>query len=604
MRRRPLPYVLVGFFLVSQILSGCGGVRSFSLTVDGLELALLERPGRLRKAEGVVAATQGGKARVQYTIKASGALSGLRQAREGDVGRRDITAGVPEGKALAIEYSGDASGAYLIPLYRGRNGAKDEPALREGPAVPFPRGSSLSLGKGGDTEFLLELDDSSAFRGVRVERRWEGEQFVVTGISLVEPWRGISLEGSALSVSSGGHVSRKSTLHAWRLRLPPPPAADAAMVLRYDADPSFFVSGGERPVTATLAVSTATGGPTDEITLELRLRPGSNHVILYPTLLGLVPGDLTFSSGSADVSLQEVYWQAKVSDSAARTADLGTILAESSRDDLALFRWNLYPDVLVLVFDDYATQSAYLKRAAFFVEKVGYRGRVATFEELAPRHGWNAHNYSPSGLASFFSEASTISQEEERLRDIALANGIIVEETDGFVPGRGGVISIARESEAPLQRLLLTHEAMHGVFYSESDFVDAVWEIWQMSDPRFREAWRFFLASMTYDPEDEYLMVNEFQAYLLQQPLEETEGYHWWRLAGRSRARDPQGDRFSDAFLREFVGRSTEAAERLNDVLFATTGLVGGDAICLASLDDEASFPRASSNGADTTGGE
>jgi hypothetical protein len=573
MRRLPL-------FLVSAVvaLSGCAAdLVSFGLTVEDRVLPLTEEPGRRGAEEGIVPPSF--------------------EEGEGYEIRLDVPleeAALPEGRYLKVSYAGDASGAYLEVLPSGPES--------EGPTrIAFPPGSSSAVGASGDTELVIPLTDSRAFEGLRIGREAEGAEFALTGVALVEPWRGVSFAGERLALSAGSRASRDVRLQAWGVELPPPPIADAHLVVAYTADPAAFEEFDGEPVSAEVEVSGDTG--TRRV-FSLRLRPGEQRVQLYPWFLGFSPVEMRFLSRGSPVRLDAVSWGPPPGEDEAATAEFGTVLdyrPETLSEDYTLFRWSLYPDVLLMDFSSYRVQSSYLKRLAFFVEKRGFRGRVSSFAELANRHGWNAHNYSPVGLADFFSAASEISPEEEELKLLALEEGIILRaegsgsgaangsdsgSTPGvpdrhYLGGVGGILSVSQESSPVLRRLLLTHEAAHGVFYSEPAFAEAVWEVWNAQSPEVRDAWRFFLSSMTYDPADEYLMVNEFQAYLLQQPLEALGPYLNGRIVPRIRLRDPEGARYSDAFLSRFVQESLEAGRLVNRALFRTTGLLGGDVVCL-----------------------
>ena len=64
---------------------------------------------------------------------------------------------------------------------------------------------------------------------------------------------------------------------------------------------------------------------------------------------------------------------------------------ESSEDHFRhekyeLYAWNVRPEILIFDFVDYKAQSDYLKRLAFFTEKPGYTGTIATWEELEDKH--------------------------------------------------------------------------------------------------------------------------------------------------------------------------------------------------------------------------
>jgi hypothetical protein len=223
-------------------------------------------------------------------------------------------------------------------------------------------------------------------------------------------------------------------------------------------------------------------------------------------------------------------------------SDPGLILdypREAWRDSrYEIFRWTAFPDILIMDTADYGVQDNILRRLAFFVEKTGYRGRLSTDRELAGLHGWNAHDYKADDLARFFDLAREqnfpLLPEERELEGLLLANGIIREEGEGkIVPGLGALVSMSRESPDYLRSRLLIHEGFHGIFFLDEDFrlfAEARWNNLGREPKRFI---RSFFDSQDYDLDDEYLMVNEFMAYCLQQTISQAGTYFGETLAGR-----------------------------------------------------------------------
>ena len=232
------------------------------------------------------------------------------------------------------------------------------------------------------------------------------------------------------------------------------------------------------------------------------------------------------------------------------------------------------------------------KRIALFIEKRGYRERLLNDETIADLHGWNAHNYRGEGLADFFNAVErrsfSINRYEEQLRAIAERNGIIGRMADGtWSAGRGGVLAVSQESYPALRRLLITHEAMHGVFYEERRFREGVRRYWTSSlNERERRFWRETFRWMSYAPEDEYLMYNEFQAYLLQREEAVTRWYFRTRIADQVRGSGGRSEPV-DTFLGAHPTTFVDAADAMNRLLFETAGMVGGDPYCVHALDVE-----------------
>jgi hypothetical protein len=208
-------------------------------------------------------------------------------------------------------------------------------------------------------------------------------------------------------------------------------------------------------------------------------------------------------------------------------ADPGIVLAwplDRWRDNrYEIFKWERFPSLLIFDFADYAIQDRMLKRLAFYVEKVGFRGRLASDAEIASLHGWNAHDYRAEDLARFFQTSRELNfpllAEEKELEQILLNSGIIRNIGGKLQGGEGGIVSITRESPDYLRTRFMAHEGFHGLFFIDEDFRD-------FSRSRFQrlpaDAKRFitsYFGYQQYDTADEYLLVNEFMAYILQQPV-------------------------------------------------------------------------------------
>lgn len=333
-----------------------------------------------------------------------------------------------------------------------------------------------------------------------------------------------------------------------------------------------------------------------DLRYEMTVRPGMNRVVLYSRphrdesalrILSGVPGfDIASISRAAD--------PVGGPDNRALLADPGTILEypESAwRDrDFEIFRWNLYPEVLVIDTRNYDVQARFFKRLAFFTEKEGFRGQILDNSQLAGRHGYNAHNYNAAGLASFFTRVEELglrlNPEEIRLRDILLDEGMIVVGDGGYEHGEGGVLSISRESLAipGLRELLLTHEALHGVYYADEVYREQVDQLWSSLGEDERRFWELLLDGLQYDVTDPYLVRNEFHAYLLQQEIGRVTWYFEVRSAERLKRWKPQEAGWIDAFISRNRGLFRDRAEEANRILFRASGLEGGSVTDLRRL--------------------
>ncbi|HOX92313.1 MAG TPA: hypothetical protein PLC54_05285, partial [Spirochaetales bacterium] len=212
-------------------------------------------------------------------------------------------------------------------------------------------------------------------------------------------------------------------------------------------------------------------------------------------------------------------------------ADLYSLLAIGAQGKpYDLYRWDVLPHTLVLDFADYAVQDQFLKRLAFFAEKPGFRGRLATDAELAGLHAWNAHDYPVWTLCSFYKLALesgfNLNPQELELLDLLVRYGILVKNTSGSLSeGTGAIISIARESTPSLRFLFANHEASHALFFQDDAYRQLCQKLWDDMPKTVRQFWLLHLAWRKYDIEDDYLCVNELQAYLVQQAASDAGAY-------------------------------------------------------------------------------
>lgn len=205
--------------------------------------------------------------------------------------------------------------------------------------------------------------------------------------------------------------------------------------------------------------------------------------------------------------------------------------------DYELFEWDRFDGVLYFDTANYSVQDDFFRRLAFFVEKKGYKGNLMTDEELKDLHGFNAHDYKAYDLARFFDLAQKenfkLNKKENLLKEILLENGVIKLASDGSVQeGRGAIISLSQESPLYLRTVFLAHEGWHGIFFVDEDFRNTSASIFyalMASEPKAMEfLFKYFQVtpSLNYDINDDYLMKNEFMAYMLQRPVSQCEKYY------------------------------------------------------------------------------
>lgn len=272
-------------------------------------------------------------------------------------------------------------------------------------------------------------------------------------------------------------------------------------------------------------------------------------------------------------------------------ADLSAIMnfppEQWRREEYELFAWNLFPNILIFDTRDYDVQAGFFKRLAFYVEKKGYTGQLLTDEGLKGKHGWNAHDYRSIDLASFFQAAAdrrfALGEKEILLREVLLSNGIIGydDEKGLYLPNEGGVISISQSSTPYLRELFLIHEGMHGIFFTASAYRNEIFSLWEEFSLQMKTYWDQFFRWMSYDADNLYLVVNEVQAYLLQQLTEKAEYYFRNHRSVPALLDDPR----DGGIIQDLLGRDDtpfqDAAEKIREKLYAATGIWHDRLFCL-----------------------
>ena len=250
--------------------------------------------------------------------------------------------------------------------------------------------------------------------------------------------------------------------------------------------------------------------------------------------------------------------------------------------DYELYEWDRFPQILFFDTRNYEIQDRLFRRLAYFVEKQGYKGRLLTNEELGDMHGYNAHDYSAESMAKFFNKAAELNfplnEEELLLKRILIHNKLL--ESDGLYvkANEGGLVSISRETPGWSRTNLLAHEGWHTIFFRDPEFRNYVSAVYYTFDPTSLDFLIDYFKSqpgLGYDVNDEYLMHNEFMAYIMQQRLSEVANY-FVHLANRGTVID-----FTPklaAYIRKTEGQGFEdAATALNDFVYDKYGIVCGN---------------------------
>lgn len=250
--------------------------------------------------------------------------------------------------------------------------------------------------------------------------------------------------------------------------------------------------------------------------------------------------------------------------------------------DYEIFEWDRFDKIIFFDTRNYDVQNKFFRRLAYFVEKQGYKGRLLTNAELEGKHGYNAHDYSADSMADFFNKAADenfpLNYEEELLKLILLNNGLLAPDGAHVRSLGGGVVSISQDSSEALRTTLLAHEGWHTIFFRDEEFRNFVSAVYYTMDPDSRQFLIDYFKSqptLGYDVNDEYLMHNEFMAYVMQQRLSWVGGY-FAQLA--ERASVMRATPRLAAYVRETRGRGFEdAAIALNDFVYDKYGIISGN---------------------------
>jgi len=247
-----------------------------------------------------------------------------------------------------------------------------------------------------------------------------------------------------------------------------------------------------------------------------------------------------------------------------------------------LYSWAQFPQVLFFDTANYKIQDRFFTRLAYFVEKDGYKGTFVSDSFIETNHGYNAHDYRDKDLAEFFTAAAktgfTLNEYELLLKNILLKNKIIIERAKNtYEPGSGAVISISQESPGYLRNTFIAHESWHGIYFTDADFRNTVEKIYLSFDSGSMEFIKTFWATqpgLHYDLNDDYLMKNEFMAYLMQQSLVRCKDY-FLQVAGRGSVNQIEPE--LAAYVRGTEAKPfVDATAALNEYAYNKWGLAAG----------------------------
>jgi hypothetical protein len=553
------------------ILGGCEReVESFTLRSDNPgNIALQEKPGVPPEREGQLRGSRKDASTPRYRLQKV-----LDEPSEGNDFVLEYTSSLPA--ELLLEYEGDKTSMVRLPATGGTVVRMYAPLARPG-LKAFRVQADAEVPENSDrTPFRIRAAEIKS--GLRGYRR---ETAVSTGA-----------ETAAFSAGVGGSMFGSEVdgeAELFRLRFPEE-LAEPGRGGRQSVLQLSYRSSKEHA--EKIAVLLEGAGETRE-RYHLFPKEGDHRVYFYGRQLGFTPTGLQVEGVPEEIGIRaaefSTYSVKRAEIPEPLPADMGTILRYERdhwrRSDWEIFSWNLFPNILVFDFRDYALQARFLKRLAFFVEKEDGAGRLLSDEELSGRHGWNAHDYRAVDLARFYTLARhqqfRLNEQERLLRRILLEHGIIRFEGEGYRAGEGGILSFSQESSPRLRYLFATHEGYHGFFFAAPTFRERVQNIWDGLTEEEQRFWHRFLAWKNYNVDDAYLVVNEFQAYLMQQHLSYVESYFKEYTIPRFLEAYPEYREETEAFLEAHPEHFLSSAEKVQQAALEIAGLSAGDPLCL-----------------------
>lgn len=223
--------------------------------------------------------------------------------------------------------------------------------------------------------------------------------------------------------------------------------------------------------------------------------------------------------------------------------DFASLLANHSEEP-RLFSYLGRPTITVIDFPSLVTQGRMFNRLVTLIERMGaQQGHVLDNAEMANyiRSAGKTeatlaygNDFLVSEMVVFFNLAElgniTLNPEEIALRQFLLDQRLMAVRTGFYqalvpaavvlslpqektaAPGQPSVTALARQT-------ILAHEISHAVYYTDPSYVRFCHQFWNsVMSEKERAAFRKFLARGGYNPENEELMINESQAYLMHTP--------------------------------------------------------------------------------------
>lgn len=136
----------------------------------------------------------------------------------------------------------------------------------------------------------------------------------------------------------------------------------------------------------------------------------------------------------------------------------------------------------------------------------------------------------------------------------------------------------------------MTHECLHGLFFTSNEYKSEIFNaFYELNDDEL-EFWKRLLDYRRYDVSNEYLLVNEFMAFSLQQPAEEVNEYFKGFLYKRMIAARPYEEDFVESFDSNYGNSFVNSVSKLENILYNHTGRIAGHLANIYPVEIKESF--------------
>lgn len=225
-------------------------------------------------------------------------------------------------------------------------------------------------------------------------------------------------------------------------------------------------------------------------------------------------------------------------------ADYSAILANKGAAAVSVFEYEGRQAISIIDFPTLAEQGRMFNRVVALIERIGApRSRVMSNDELAAFIRSVGKTQATLAYGNDFLVAELVvfnnlaelgniqlNAEELALRQLLLDRRLMVRR-NGFyqaVMPTAVILSLPQESNGSpgspavtelARRTILSHEIAHGEYYTNPQYANYCRQFWrQVMREEQRAAFRKFLSGSSYDPNNQEMMINETQAYLMYTP--------------------------------------------------------------------------------------